>query len=117
MATRLVYDDDCGFCTWCARWAARLAPVELIGFSELSEEDQALLVEDYETCAHLITGRTVYSCGEAMEQTLARAHPAVGLLFGALRGVPGYPAFRERAYRWAADRRDWWGRLVSADPP
>ncbi|WP_254536365.1 thiol-disulfide oxidoreductase DCC family protein [Halomarina litorea] len=114
MVTRLVYDDDCGFCTWCARWAVRLAPVEAVGFADLSAADRDLLPDDYETCAHLVAGRTVYSCGEAIEQTLARSHPAAGYLFGALRGVPGYASVRERAYRWAADHRDWWGKVVSA---
>lgn len=114
MVTRLVYDDDCGFCTWCARWAVRVAPVEAVGFSDLSEADRALLPDDYETCAHLVAGRTVYSCGEAVEQALARAHPAVAELFGVLRGVPGYSTVRERAYRWGADRRDWWGKVLSS---
>lgn len=122
MVARLVYDDDCGFCTWCARVAERYAPVEAVGFADLADADtdresedlRARLPESYENCAHLVVGRTVYSCGEAIEQALARTHPAVGLLFGGLRSVPGYPRLREDLYRWGADRRAWWGRVVSS---
>jgi predicted DCC family thiol-disulfide oxidoreductase YuxK len=118
MVARLVYDDDCGFCTWCARVADRYTPVEPVGFAALDGDAdadlRARLPERYEECAHLVVGRTVYSCGEAVEQALARAHPAVGLLFGLLRSVPGYSCLREDLYRWGADRRTLWGRVVSS---
>ena len=112
---QLVYDDDCGFCTWCARWAVRVAPVEPVGFSELSEEERTSLPDDWEECTHLVVGRTVYSCGEAIEQTLARSNVPTGVAIGMLRNVPGYEEARERGYRWAAERRGEWGTVASAD--
>jgi len=40
---RLVYDDDCGFCTYAALWVVeRGADVELVAFSELSNADREL---------------------------------------------------------------------------
>jgi predicted DCC family thiol-disulfide oxidoreductase YuxK len=112
---KLVYDDDCGFCTWCARWAVRVAPVEAVGFSDLTDDQRAMLPADWEECAHLVVGRTVYSCGEAIEQTLARSNVPTSVAMGMLRGLPGYAEARERGYRWAADNRDEWGKLASAD--
>ena len=111
----LVYDDDCGFCTWCARWAVRVAPVEVVGFSDLSDDQRAMLPEDWEDCAHLVVGRTVYSCGEAIEQTLARSVLPVSTAFGLLRRVPGYAEAREESYHWAAEHRDWWGKVARAE--
>jgi predicted DCC family thiol-disulfide oxidoreductase YuxK len=113
----LVYDDDCGFCTWWARWAARNADVALVGFSDLSEEELARLPDGYEDCAHLLTGTDVYSCGEAVERVLARADGTLDDVFEGLREIPGYERFRERAYRFNADRRDLWGRIVRENPP
>ena len=112
---KLVYDDDCGFCTWCARWAVRNAPVDAVGFSDLSDEERAPLPEDWEECVHLVVGRTVYSCGEAIEQTLVRSTLPAGTVLGMLRRVPGYAAVRERGYHWAADRRDRWGKVARAE--
>ncbi|MWG34403.1 DCC1-like thiol-disulfide oxidoreductase family protein [Halomarina oriensis] len=112
---KIVYDDDCGFCTWCARWAVRVAPVEAVGFSDLTDDQRALLPGDWEACAHLVVGRTVYSCGEAIEQTLARSNVPTSVAVGTLRSLPGYDEARERGYRWAADRRDRWGRFRRAE--
>jgi predicted DCC family thiol-disulfide oxidoreductase YuxK len=116
-APRLVYDDDCGFCTWCAVVARERTDVVPVGFSELTPALRARLPEGYETCVHLLTDDAVYSCGAAVERTLARIHPALSGLFALLRRVPGYPTIRERLYRWGAERRDLWGKVVRARPP
>ncbi|MFC6837372.1 DCC1-like thiol-disulfide oxidoreductase family protein [Halomarina ordinaria] len=108
----LVYDDDCGFCTWCARVAVRHCDVDALGFSDLDEPLLARLPSDYERGAHLLADGETYSFGASIERTLARAHPALSALFAGLRRVPGYAALRERLYRWGADRRAWWGRIV-----
>jgi len=115
----LVYDDDCGFCTWWAEEIARRADVDLVGFSELTDEMRARLPEDYEACAHLLTGGEVYSCGEAIEQALVRSdlleesNPVVEFA----REFDEYEQLRERAYRFVADRRDFFGKFVSKTPP
>jgi predicted DCC family thiol-disulfide oxidoreductase YuxK len=114
---RLVYDDDCGFCTWCADWAVRNGAFEPVGFAELTPDEQRRLPDDYEDCVHLIVDDTVYSCGKATEEVLARTDtvPAEPLRF--LSGFADYERFRENAYRFVADRRDQLGRVVSATPP
>jgi predicted DCC family thiol-disulfide oxidoreductase YuxK len=112
---RIVYDDDCGFCTWTAAFADRHGDFELVGFSELTREEQVRLPVDYERCVHLFADGEVYSCGEATEQVLARLDPTARELFDVLRGLPGYAGTREKAYRWVADRRALWGKFVRRD--
>lgn len=110
---RLVYDDDCGFCTWCAVFADRHGDFELVGFSELSADQKARLPEDWDQCAHLLTDEAVYSCGKAVEQTIGRFGPVCRRLVRLVSRLPGYRRWRESLYRWGADHRDWWGKIVS----
>ena len=116
----LVYDDDCGFCTWWADFFDDRSAVPIVGFSELdaNPELRERLPEDYEECSHLVTEAAVYSCGASIEEAFLRS---VGGGFagvvGFLRHFPGYNRLRERAYRFVADRRDLWGRVLSSTPP
>jgi len=116
MGPALVYDDDCGFCTWWAEFVGDRSDLRLVGFTELSEDLIERLPEDYETCAHLVTEETVYSCGAAAEEALVRteqgreARPLVEFL----RGFEDYERTRERLYRLGADNRDVFGQFLSA---
>jgi predicted DCC family thiol-disulfide oxidoreductase YuxK len=119
MDPTLVYDDDCGFCTWWADQFATRTDLRIVGFSQLDDDLRERLPADYEDCAHLVTADAVYSCGAAIEQALLRteqagdARPVVDFL----RQFDDYEDLRERAYRWAAERRDKLGLLVSKTPP
>lgn len=112
---RLVYDDDCGFCTWCARIGVRHGDVDAVGFASVSAEEKARLPPGWRQSAHLLTDDAVYSGGEAIERVLARMHPVLRWKYAVLRHVPGYPRLREKLYRWGADHRDWWGKIVQRD--
>lgn len=114
---RLVYDDRCGFCTWCTEFALRRGDFEPVGFSELTPDQRARLPEDYEASAHLLTDDAVYSAGEAVEQTLARIYPTLDALTDALRPIPGYPTLREKCYQFGANRRDLLGKIRRSSPP
>ncbi|PSP88047.1 DUF393 domain-containing protein [Halobacteriales archaeon QS_4_69_34] len=113
----LVYDDDCGFCTWCAEWAVSHGEFEPIGFSALTDTQRERLPPDYEECVHLFADGRVYSCGRATEEVLARSDAVPGELFDFLGQFDDYGRFRETLYRWGADRRDWLGVVLSADSP
>jgi len=119
MEPTFVYDDDCGFCTWWADQFATRADLRIVGFAELDEQLRDRLPDGYEDCAHLVTDDTVYSCGAAIEQALIRTERAgdAGPVVDFLRQFDDYEALRERAYRWAADRRETLGLLVSKQPP
>jgi len=115
----LVYDDDCGFCTWSARFVAARSSVELVGFSELTDDLLERLPEEYEDCAHLVTEEEVYSCGAGMEEAFLRTDlgEEVREPVGFLRQFEDYDDIREQGYRLVADNRDLFGKVLSADPP
>jgi predicted DCC family thiol-disulfide oxidoreductase YuxK len=108
----LVYDDDCGFCTWAAEWVADRAPVDIVGFSDLADEQIERLPENWRTCAHLIVADKVYSCGAALEEAFLLTDDDGTAVVRAVREAPGYERMRERAYRFVADHRDVFGRLA-----
>jgi hypothetical protein len=110
---RMVYDDDCGFCTWCAAVGARFGDVEPVAFSELSPDQRARLPENWRDSAHLLTDEDVSSGGAAVQGVLARTNVLVAALFWLLEQLPGYDRLREWLYRWTANRRELWGQIVS----
>jgi len=108
----LVYDDDCGFCTWAAEWVAQRAPVDIVGFSDLTDEQIDRLPENWRECAHFLTDGEAYSCGAAMEEAFLLTEDDGTKFVRAAREFPGYESARERAYRFVADHRSWFGRLT-----
>ncbi|WP_255151663.1 DCC1-like thiol-disulfide oxidoreductase family protein [Halorarius halobius] len=120
MVDTFVYDDDCGFCTWCAEQVLEHTDMDVVGFSELEDDQRERLPDDWEEGAHLLTDDAVYSNGEAIEQAFLRADvapPGTDDVVGFFRQFRDYDRLRERLYREAADRRDVWGLLVSEEPP
>lgn len=116
----VVYDDDCGFCTWWAQIAVDRTDLRVIGFSDLDDEERERLPSDWEDCVHLLTDDAVYSCGAATQEVLLRLDvtpPGSRELAEFLDQFADYRRVRERLYREVADRRDVWGRVVSADQP
>ena len=110
----ILYDEDCGFCKWCLAQVLRLdrerklRPVALQG-----PEARALLpgMDEEERMAswHLVTpdGR-VSSAGAAFDpltRILGRFRA-----FGAL--TRRFPRTADAGYRWVANRRSLFGRLV-----
>lgn len=116
-ATRpqLVYDDECSFCTWAAKFTARRSNIELVGFSDLSANQQARLPPNYEVCAHLLTEDAVYSCGRAMEEALVQAYPALDSIFESAHDIPYYPMIREAVYHRISNHRGLIGRVLSSE--
>ncbi|MFB6137305.1 MAG: DUF393 domain-containing protein [Halobacteriaceae archaeon] len=113
---RMVYDDECGFCTWAARRLADRGGVRLVGFGELTPDQRARLPGEFRHCAHLLTDDAVYSCGEAMTRALEATGGLPARLLPLARRVPGFAAARELCYRWIADHRGVVGRLLRATP-
>jgi predicted DCC family thiol-disulfide oxidoreductase YuxK len=110
---RLIYDDDCGFCTWAAVGLAERGEFELVGFSDLSDDDRSRLPQDWRECAHFVTETgEVYSCGAGMMEAFARSSlPGAGLE-RLVRRIPGYAWVRETVYGWVAGNRGAFGRLL-----
>lgn len=109
---RLVYDDDCGFCRWCAEYADAKGAFELVGFSELTPDQRARLPDGYTDCVHLLTDDAVFSCGEAVEETLARMGSAERTAVRLFRLLPGHERLYEPLYRAISARRGLFGRFL-----
>jgi predicted DCC family thiol-disulfide oxidoreductase YuxK len=116
----LVFDDDCGFCTWWAEFFDDRTDVRIVGFTDLTPELRARLPDDYEDCSHLVTDEAVYSCGQSLEEGVARIGDEYGVTRDAvdfLRNFQDYERLRERGYRQVAANRDFWGQFLSKTPP
>ncbi len=117
----LVFDDDCGFCTYWAEYFEPRSNLRLVGFSELDAESdlRGRLPPDYESCSHLLTDEARYSCGASMEEAFVRS--ALGRPFRPLverlRSIDAYGQLREWAYRRFAHNRAFWGRFTARTPP
>ncbi|WP_254863508.1 DCC1-like thiol-disulfide oxidoreductase family protein [Halovivax gelatinilyticus] len=117
----MVFDDDCGFCTYWAEYFAPLADVRLVGFSDLDDEPELRerLPPEYESCSHLLTPEARYSCGASFEELFARSdlgRPARPII-ERLRRIGAYGQLREWGYRRFAHNRVFWGRFTSRTPP
>ncbi|MFC7154719.1 DCC1-like thiol-disulfide oxidoreductase family protein [Halomarina halobia] len=124
MIPKLVYDDDCRFCTWSATFAVRrgdVIPVRLSrverGESRLSDEERERLPEGFEECAQLLTDDAVFSCGAAVERSLVIAGLLPAGVVDVLNRFGAYERLREAVYHLASDQRDRLSNVIGADPP
>ena len=115
----LVYDDDCGFCTWWADVFDTRSDLRIVGFRDLTDEMRDRLPDNYEDCAHLVTDDEVYSCGASIDEAIVRADVSgpIDDVVVFLRQFDDYEQYRERAYQWVANNRDRLGTYVSKTPP
>jgi predicted DCC family thiol-disulfide oxidoreductase YuxK len=115
----LVFDDDCGFCTWWAEFLAARSDITLVGYTDVGDDLREGLPEGWRQCSHLVTDEGVYSCGRSIEEAFARSEfgaPARPVI-DALGEFGPYNDLRERGYRWVAENRSVWGRVLSKTPP
>ena len=117
----LVFDDDCGFCTWWVDLFAERGDLRVVGFSELDREPELreVLPEDYDDCSYLLTADRVYSCGAAMEEAFARSDlgEPVRPVIDQLRRIDAYGDLREWGYRRFSHNRAFWAKFTSKTPP
>jgi predicted DCC family thiol-disulfide oxidoreductase YuxK len=110
----VLYDADCGFCTWALsallRWdrAARLHPIALQR-AEADDLLQELTPAERMASWHLISPTGERRSGGAALPPLLKALPG-GRLPAA--GFARFPRLSERGYRWVADHRSQLSKLV-----
>jgi predicted DCC family thiol-disulfide oxidoreductase YuxK len=111
----VLYDSDCGFCRWSLakllRWDRRRALRPLA----LQDPEASTLLPGMSEEERLASWHLVDTEGEALSG--GAAFP------GLLRLLPGgaplavlavrAPHLRDRGYRWVAEHRSWFGRLLS----
>ncbi len=113
----ILYDQDCGFCKWSLNkilaWdrSKRLRPVPIQ--SDEGERLLAALDRDARLDSwHFVRRDGKLFSGGAAAAPLVRRLPggrALAVLFEA------FPRFTDRAYRYVADRRNRWARLLGID--
>jgi len=114
---RILYDDDCGFCKWSLNkvlaWdrRRRLSPAAI-----QSEEGQAMLAGVQEEVRldnwHLVSPSGEVNSAGTAAAPLADLLPGAGPLAWLFRR---FPKTTNRAYRYVADHRDRFARLVGVD--
>lgn len=117
MAPKLVYQGNCRFCAWAAKWADEHGEFEPLGFDQLTDSERARLPVDYEECAHIVTDETVYSRGEAVERALVHAGLLPGEVVEFLGQFEDYPRLREAVYHSVSERRDLLSTVVGEESP
>ena len=112
-ATPILYDPDCGFCRVCVAvvlsWdrAGRLRPVPL-GSGEAADLLRGMPEAEQMASWHLAEHPEIRSGGAAFSP-LFRLLPG-GTPFALV--AERFPSAADRAYRWVADRRGAFGRVV-----
>lgn len=110
----VLYDADCGFCTWVVsallRWdrAARVRPIALQG-SGADHLLQGLRPAERMASWHLISPTGERSSGGAAVPPLLRVLPAGRLPAAALAR---FPKLTDRGYRWVAEHRSQLSKCV-----
>ncbi len=72
----VIYDDDCGFCINMLHQLDIFESNEYstLAFSEVTPEIESQLPPEYTDCFHILTDKTVYSCGDALRYLLNRRY-------------------------------------------
>lgn len=111
----VLYDADCGFCRWSLakllRWDRRgvLRPVALQD-PEAPSALPGMSEKDRMASWHLVdSDGEVESAGAALPGLLRLLPGGTPLAVLAARA----PKLRDRGYRWVAEHRSWFGRLIS----
>jgi predicted DCC family thiol-disulfide oxidoreductase YuxK len=113
----VLYDEDCGFCKWCVNrildWdrRRRLRPVAI-----QSEQGERLL-DGMDEGRRLDSWHLALPSGEVVSAGAAFGPLAAMLPGGAplARLAERFPGAVERGYRFVADHRDRFGRIVGSD--
>src|SRR5665213_2388837 len=105
--SRLVYDGDCGFCGYWARYWKRLTgdAVDYRPYQEVAVQYPAIALADFQRAVQYITPDGQHaSAAEASFLTLSHAR-GKGIWLALYRKLPGFAAVSELAYAFIAAHR------------
>src|SRR5436305_2351945 len=112
----VLYDSDCGFCRWSLAQVLALDQDHRLRPVPIDSEEGNQLLADLPQAEREASWHLVFGDGRRLS-----AGAAAPPLFRLLRGgrlpaaaLAASPALTERAYRFVADHRSWFGNLVSA---
>ncbi len=110
---RLVYDGDCGFCGYWARYWSKLTgdSVDYKPYQEVQAQYPAIPLADFQRAVQYITPDGHYaSAAEASFLTLSHAR-GKGIWLALYRKLPGFAAVSELAYAFIAAHRSAFHRI------
>jgi len=110
---RLVYDGDCGFCSYWARYWQKLTgdSVEYRTYQEVAAQYPTIPLEDFRRAVQYITPEGQHA-GAAEASFLTLSHARGKRLWLALyRNLPGFAAISELAYAFIAVHRQAFYRI------
>lgn len=116
----MIYDGDCGFCTyWARRWRQKIGPrLEITPLQNDARRPRDLPVRQLEEAVHLVEpDGTTYRGAAAVFRAMAM-RPAYAVLWWLYRYLPGFRPISEWVYRWVADHRTFvsrWTRWMRRD--
>jgi predicted DCC family thiol-disulfide oxidoreductase YuxK len=112
----VLYDPDCGFCRWSLGWVLAREPGHVLRPLALGTPEADELLHDLTPAQRAASFHLVEPGGRRLSAGAA-APPLLRLLRGG-RGPAAVlataPKATERAYRFVANHRSWFGKLVSA---
>ena len=104
---RLIYDGDCGFCGYWARYWQKLTgdAVEFRTFQDVGAQYPGIPLTDFQRAVQYITPDGQFASGaEASFRTLSQV-PGKGFWLWLYRYLPGFAIFTELAYASIAAAR------------
>jgi predicted DCC family thiol-disulfide oxidoreductase YuxK len=113
----VLYDEDCGFCRWTADRLRAWDRHRRLAFMPIQGERGRALLANLALGSRLAAAHTVTGDGRVFSGGAAVA-PALALLpWGAPLAALArtFPGATDRAYRWTAARRTWFGARLGAD--
>ncbi len=119
-ALTVLYDRDCGFCVWAARWirrADRHGRLRIVALQDAPLDPRLAPIaegRDLRCALHAVDEQGAVHAGGDAVLAIQERLPG-GALITAWRRLPGTAELAERAYRIAARNRDHLGRLVGAE--
>ncbi len=103
----MIYDGDCGFCTyWARRWRQKIGDeLEIAPLQDEPDRGTELARRDLEEAVHLVeSDGTIYRGAAAVFRALSRRRRyAWG--WWLYRHLPGFRTISEWVYRWVANHR------------
>ena len=103
----LIYDGDCGFCTYWARYWQKLTQdrVNYEPYQQAASRFPQIPITDFQRAVQYIgSDGKIASAAEASFLTLSHAR-GKGIWLGLYRNLPGFAAVSERAYAFVASHR------------
>ena len=109
----LIYDGECGFCTYWARYWQKLTgnSVQYKPYQEIAEQYPSIPIKEFQRAVQYVSPEgKISSAAEASFLTLSHAH-GKSFWLSLYRRLPGFAFISEKAYTFISTHRSFFYRL------